>query len=108
MLRKRGVPLSVFLVPMGSVDPEYVEFWKPWPRTFSWNYICDEWHSQLAAALSKAGIRHVDLRPTLDGIPGTYRKMDGHWTQKGEALVADRIKAELEALRGGRPIAKAP
>jgi len=108
VLRKRGVPLSVFLVPMGSVDPEYVEFWKPWPRAYSWNYVCDEWHAQLAAALGKAGIRHVDLRPTLDGIPGTYRKMDGHWTQKGEALVADRIKAELEALRGGRPIAKAP
>jgi hypothetical protein len=107
-LRKRGVPLSVFLVPMGSVDPDYVEFWKPWPRVYSWNYICDEWHSQLDAALGKAGIRHVDLRPTLEGIPGTYRKMDGHWTQKGEALVADRIKAELEALRGGRPIARAP
>jgi hypothetical protein len=108
VLRKRGVPLSVFLVPMGSVDPEYVEFWKPWPRVYSWNYICDEWHSRLASALGKAGIRHVDLRPVLEGIPGTYRKMDGHWSQKGEALVADRVKAELDALRGGRPVAKAP
>lgn len=108
VLRKRGVPLSVFLVPTGSVDPDYAEFWKPWPRLYSWNYICDEWQTQLAAALRKASIRHVDLRPTLEGIPGTYRKMDGHWTQKGEALVADRVKAELEALRGGRPIAKAP
>ena len=107
LLRDRGVPLSVFLVPMGSVDPEYVEFWKPWPRAYSWNHICDEWHAQLAAELGKAGIRHVDLRPTLEGIPGTYRKMDGHWSQKGEALVADRIKAELEALRDSRPIAKA-
>jgi len=107
LLRSRGVPLSVFLVPMGSVDPEYVDFWKPWPRAYSWNYICDEWHAQLATALGAAGIRHVDLRPTLEGIPGTYRKMDGHWSQKGEGLVADRIKAELEALRGGRPIAKA-
>ncbi len=108
VLRKRGVPLSVFLVPMGSVDPDYAEFWKPWPRVYSWNYICDEWQTQLAAVLRKASIRHVDLRPTLEGIPGTYRKMDGHWTQKGEGLVADRVKAELDALRGGRPIAKAP
>ena len=75
---------------------------------YSWNYICDEWQTQLAAVLRKASIRHVDLRPTLEGIPGTYRKMDGHWTQKGEGLVADRVKAELDALRGGRPIAKAP
>ena len=105
LLRKKGVPLVVFLVPMGSVDPDYVDFWKPWPRAYSWNYVCDEWHAQLAAALGKAGIHHVDLRPSLDGIPGTYRKMDGHWTQKGEAIVADRIKAELDLLVG-RPTAK--
>lgn len=106
LLRKKGVPLMVFLVPMGSVDPNYVDFWKPWPRAYSWNYICDEWHAQLAAALGKAGIHHVDLRPSLDGIPGTYRKMDGHWTQKGEAIVADRIVSELETLLGKRAIAK--
>ena len=100
LLRMRDVPLVVFLVPVGSVDPDYAEFWKPWPRTYSYNYICDEWHSQLAARLAKAGIHHVDLRPSLDGIPGTYRKMDGHWTQKGEAIVADRIKAELDIIGG--------
>ena len=33
LLRKHGVPLVVFLVPMGSVDPDYADFWKPWPRT---------------------------------------------------------------------------
>ena len=105
LLRMRDVPLVVFLVPVGSVDPDYAEFWKPWPRTYSYNYICDEWHSQLAARLAKAGIRHVDLRESLANVPGTYRKMDGHWTQKGEAIVADRIKVELESLVGS-PTAK--
>ena len=33
LLRKRGVPLMVFLAPVGSVDPDYADFWKPWPRT---------------------------------------------------------------------------
>lgn len=106
VLRRQNVPLVVFLVPTGSVDPEYVDFWKPWPRAYSWNYVCDEWAAQLAGALGKAGVRYVDLRPTLEGIPGTYRKMDGHWSQKGEALVADRVKAEIDSLVGNHAIAK--
>jgi len=97
-LRQRGVPLLVFLAPVGTVDPDYADFWKPWPRAYSWNYLCDEWHSRLAAALSKDGIRHVDLRESLGNVPGTYRKLDGHWSQKGEAIVADRVASELKTL----------
>ena len=52
----------------------------------------------MAAALSKDGIRTVDLRESLAGIPGTYRKLDGHWSQKGEAIVADRVALELKSL----------
>jgi hypothetical protein len=89
------VPLQVFLVPVGSVDPDYVEFWKPWPRAYSWNYLCDEWLSRLAAALGKTKIRFVDLRDDLNGISGTYRKLDGHWSRKGVAIVADRVQKEL-------------
>jgi len=106
LLRKRGVPLVVFLVPMGSVDPEYADFWKPWPRLYSWNYICDEWQSQLAARLAKTAIRHVDLRESLANVPGTYRKLDGHWSQKGEAIVADRVAVELKPLLADRAVAK--
>lgn len=106
LLRKHDVPLVVFLVPTGSVDPLYVDFWKPWPRAYSWNYVCDEWQARLAAALGKAGIRHVDLRDSLADVPGTYRKMDGHWSQKGEAIVADRVKREIEALLGDRAVAR--
>jgi hypothetical protein len=96
--RAQGVPLLVFLVPVGFVDPDYDEFWKPWPRAYSWNYICDERQSRLAAALGKTKIRFVDLREDLMGIPGTYRKLDGHWSQKGEAIVAGRVQQELRWL----------
>ena len=101
LLRPRGVPLVVVLAPVGSVDPDYADFWSPWPRAYSWNHLCDEWTSRLAAALSKAGIRHIDLRESLAGVPGTYRKLDGHWTQKGEAIVADRVALELKSLMRG-------
>lgn len=102
LLRARSIPLVVFLIPMGSVDPQYVEFWKPWPRAYSWNLICDEWAGRLADKLARTDIKFVNLRPALEGIPGTYRKLDGHWTQKGEAIVADRVAAELETLLPGR------
>ena len=91
LLRKNGVPLVVFLVPMGSVDPDYVDFWKPWPRAYSWNYICDEWHAQLAADARQGGHPPCRPAPLARRHSGTYRKIDGHWTQKGEAIVADRI-----------------
>ena len=96
--RAQGVPLLVFLVPVGFVDPDYDEFWKPWPRAYSWNYICDERQSRLAAALGRTKIRFVDLREDLMGIPSTYRKLDGHWSQKGEAIVAGRVQQELRSL----------
>jgi hypothetical protein len=96
-----GVPLLVFLAPVGLVDPQYVDFWKPWPRAFSWNYICDEWQTRLAAALLRQNIPYVDLRTDLAGVPETYRKLDGHWSHKGEAIVADRVAAELDALSHG-------
>jgi hypothetical protein len=57
LLRSHGIPLLVFLVPVGSVDPEYADFWKPWPRAYSWNYICDERGTRLASSLSNSGIR---------------------------------------------------
>ena len=88
---------------VGSVDPDYADFWKPWPRAYSWNYICDERDTQLASSLAKSGIRYVDLRENLANIPGTYRKLDGHWSQKGEAIVADRVALELRSLLRGRP-----
>jgi hypothetical protein len=100
LARSRNVPLVVFLVPVGSVDPDYVEFWKPWPRAYSWSHICDEMRSQLASLLGKTGVRFVDLGEALDGIPGTYRKLDGHWTRKGEEIVAARVAEELGSLLG--------
>jgi hypothetical protein len=103
LLRGRDIPLLVFLVPVGSVDPDYVEFWKPWPRPYGWNYICDEMHTRLAAALARKGLHFVDLRQDLDKVPQTYRKLDGHWSQKGEAIVAQRVAHELASLLGPSP-----
>ena len=98
LLPPRACRLLVFFAPVGSVDPDYADFWSPWPRAYSWNYLCDEWTSRLAAALARDGIRTVDLRDNLRGVRGTYRKLDGHWSQKGEAIVADRVALELESL----------
>ena len=98
LARAHGVPLVVFLAPVGSVDPDYAAFWKPWPRAYSWAWLSDERQSRLAAALGRTKIRFVDLRQDLEGIASTYRKLDGHWSRKGQAIVAARVERELRSL----------
>lgn len=98
LARTRKIPLVVFLAPVGTGDPDYVDFWKPWPRFYAWNYLCDERQSRLVVALERTNITFVDLRQALAGVPDSYRKLDGHWTQKGQAIVADRVRKELRRL----------
>ena len=98
LLRPHGVPLLVFLAPVGSVDPDYADFWSPWPRAYSWNHLCDDGRRAWRKRCRRTGIRTVNLHENLAGIPGTYRKLDGHWSQKGEAIVADRAASELRKL----------
>jgi len=98
LAREQNVPLLIFFAPVGTVDPAYADFWSPWPRYYAWNWLCDERLSRLVAALAKKNIRFVDLREDLKGVPGTYRKLDGHWTEKGEAIVANRMALELGQL----------
>ena len=96
--RARGVPLILALAPVGLVDPDFTDFWRPWPRFFGWNYLSDARHRQLAAALAGTDIHFVDLRTDLAGIPYTYRKSDAHWTEKGLEIVARRLTREIEAV----------
>lgn len=94
----QGVPILFFAIPVGSVDPDYARFWQSWPLTDTWNRFCAELHRQLVDAAVREGLPLIDLGPDLAGIPGTYRKLDGHWTQRGEDLVADRVARELSRL----------
>lgn len=94
----RGVRARTFIVPVASVDPEYTEFWRPWPRSYAWNYICDDREKRLMSLAAASGLHLVRLREDLLGERGTYRKRDGHWTEKGQAIVAARVARELKSL----------
>jgi hypothetical protein len=89
------VPLRVFLIPTANVSPDFVDFWKPWPRYFSWYILSDVRHQRLAAALSHTNVPFVDLRPDFLGQSGVYRMIDAHWTEKGVGIAADRVYREL-------------
>jgi hypothetical protein len=93
--KSSGTAVSVVLIPPPSVDPEYVEFWRPWPKQFSWNLIGEDRERRLVERLGKAGVRPVLLRDVLDGLPGIYRKRDGHWTEKGQAIAAQAIAGKI-------------
>jgi hypothetical protein len=95
LAKGEGAQLFVALAPVGVVDPNYVEFWKPWPRYASYSMSSDARHKHLAAALHQRGMQVIDLRDDLDGVRGTYRLTDGHWTQLGTEIVADRVSRAL-------------
>lgn len=95
LVSSNGKRLMISLIPVGTVDPDYVEFWRPWPRYYSYSLTADAWHRRLAAALRQNGLRVVDLREVLDGIRGTYRLTDGHWTDRGTQLSAQRMAEAL-------------
>lgn len=99
LARNMGARLVVSLAPSGVVDPDYVEFWRPWSRYFSYNLSSDARHRRLAGELRKRGLSVVDLRDSLKSVAGTYRLTDGHWTERGTDIVAQRMSRELMDVR---------
>jgi SGNH hydrolase-like domain, acetyltransferase AlgX len=95
LAKAHGAKLFVALAPVGIGDPEYVAFWKPWPQYFSYTLSTDARHKRLAAALRQRGMPVIDLREALDGVRGSYRLTDGHWTDLGTQIAADRVARAL-------------
>ena len=100
LARANGVPLVIALIPVGTVDPAYVDFWRSWPKYFSNSLAADARHKRLAAKLRESGAPFIDLRDDFAGVAGTYRLTDGHWTERGTRIAADRVSRELLKLRG--------
>jgi hypothetical protein len=95
LAKAHGAKLFVALAPVGIGDPEYVAFWKPWPRYFSYTLSADARHKRLAMALQQRGMQIIDLREALNGVRDSYRLTDGHWTELGTKIAADRVAREL-------------
>ena len=95
LAKAHGAKLFVVLEPIGIGDPDYVAFWKPWPRYFSYQLSADARHKRLAATLRQRGMQVIDLREALDGVRGSYRLTDGHWTELGTQIAADRVARAL-------------
>jgi hypothetical protein len=98
-VKVHGAQLVVCLIPVGAVDPAYVDFWRPWPRYFSYMLSADARHRRLAVALRQTGVPFFDLRDDLDGVAGAYRLTDGHWSERGTEIAAVRVARELVKLR---------
>ena len=98
LLKARRVKLLVAVIPVGTMDPAFAEFWKPWPRYYSYTRQRAAIHRAMVKALGPSGIHFVDLADDLDGVRGTYRKTDLHWTEEGHEVVAARLAKEVMAL----------
>ncbi|MFZ5781052.1 MAG: alginate O-acetyltransferase AlgX-related protein [Pseudomonadota bacterium] len=98
LTRRNGIKLIVALLPVGIVDPDYMAFWRFWPNYLGASLGADARHRRLAKELRQRALPVVDLRETFDGLRGTYRLTDGHWTMKGTEIAADRLSRALAAL----------
>jgi len=99
LAKENGVQLAVALIPVGTGDPRYVDFWRWWPKYFSTSLSADARHRRLAVKLRQTAVPFFDLRDDLAGVPDTYRLTDGHWTERGMEIVAGRITRELLKMR---------
>jgi hypothetical protein len=95
LARQRGVAFLIALAPAPVVDPNYAEFWSPWPRYRSFPMNRDAMHRTLRTELEAKGLPVVDLREVLAGVRGTYRVSDGHWTELGTEIAAKRLATAL-------------
>jgi hypothetical protein len=95
LVTSHGKQFMVGIIPVGIVDPDYVEFWRPWPSYYSYSLSSDACHRRLAAALRQSGFDVGDLRDALDGVRGTYRLADGNWTDCDTQIVAACIADAL-------------
>lgn len=94
-----GIKFLIAVAPMASVDPRYTEFWKPWPRFYSWNLEREADRRRLLSELRRRGLQPIDLAQDLNGVSGSYHLTDGHWSTLGTEIVAKRIAAELAKVR---------
>jgi hypothetical protein len=94
----RKTPLQVYVIPTANVSPDFVEFWKPWPRYLGWYVFSDARHQKLVDALRHSAVSFVDLRPNLLGVRGAYRLTDAHWSPRGVKIVAKRVYGELSNM----------
>jgi hypothetical protein len=91
-LQKKAISLVVFLIPFDeNVDSEYREFWSPWHDGDKYAPWLKAQRKALFSMLQEQRISVVDLAENLDGVPGAYRKFDGHWTEKGHEIVAGKV-----------------
>ncbi len=98
LVKAHGVKFLIAVIPVGTMDPDFADFWKPWPRYYAYTRHRAAIHRAMVAALVKSDIHFVDLARDLDGVRGTYRKTDLHWTEEGHEVVAARLAKELMAL----------
>lgn len=103
LVEAQGVKFVVALAPVGIVDSDYVKFWRAWPRAFSYWLGADARHRKLVNLLHQQNFNVIDLETCLDGVPGTYRLSDSHWSEHGHEIVAQRLAREFSGAKRTLP-----
>jgi len=88
----KGVSFTLVIIPEGfQVDPRLCEQWEPLADMRRLTSPSRHAAKSLYERCRLDGIRVIDFHKILQGIPGTYLNLDGHWSDKGGRLVADEL-----------------
>ena len=96
LCRDKGVQLTLVVIPEAfQVDPRMQQQWAPVARMERVTKACRDAAEQFVDRAADAGLDVIDLQTVLEGVPGTYLNLDGHWSQDGVDLVADYLATRL-------------
>lgn len=89
LCRSRGVKFSLVVIPDGfSVDSRMSGYYTAIADMRAYMQYKDDAASRFVSHATAAGMDVVDLRELLQGKPGAYLNMEGHWSQAGVDAVA--------------------
>ena len=96
LCRNRHRDFALVIVPVAfQVDPRVEKQWAPLADMRKLTAPMSVAAKRLADTARATGISVIDLHGVLRGIPGTYLNMDGHWSDKGSAVVAKTMAGYL-------------
>jgi hypothetical protein len=100
LCQRHGARFTLVIIPEGcQVDPALRATWAPLAdmrRALAYKRAAS---GRLTLWAQQAGIVCIDLHHVLDGVPRAYLNLDGHWSDRGVAIVSASLSRNIRHAR---------